>query len=138
MSDAARFPFLSRTKSARPTDLMPYLPFELRRDDKSRKVAGLVDSGASVNVLPYQIGIELGAVWEDQLPLFGLSGNLANYEARGLILTAFIADFTPVKLAFGWTKAADIPVILGQVNFISLFAVCFFRSKNEFEIKMKI
>ncbi|MGI9054170.1 MAG: hypothetical protein ACR2F2_00055 [Pyrinomonadaceae bacterium] len=134
MSDAVRFPYLSIIESKRPTDLMPYLPLQLARHNKSKNVLGLVDSGASINVLPYQTGIDLGAVLEDQLPLFGLSGNLADYEAKGLILTASVANFSPVELAFGWTKADNIPVILGQVNFFNEFKVCFLRFQDEFEI----
>jgi hypothetical protein len=26
----------------------------------------LLDTGASVNVLPYEVGLQLGAVWENQ------------------------------------------------------------------------
>lgn len=116
---------------------MPYMPLELGRRGASKSVFGLLDSGASINVSPYRIGLDLGAVWEEQTPLFGLSGNLANYEARGLILNASVADFPAVKLAFGWTKSNEVPVILGQVNFFSLFDVCFFRADNEFEVKVR-
>lgn len=87
--------------------------------------------------MPYQIGMDLGAIWEDQLPLFGLSGNLAGYEARGLISTASIAGFTPLELAFGWTKTDKVPVILGQTNFFAEFEVCFFRATGELEIKKR-
>ena len=66
MSDGVKFPHHSRTESERPTDLMPYLPFQLQRKEKSQDVFGLVDSGASVNVLPYQSGLNLGAIREDQ------------------------------------------------------------------------
>jgi hypothetical protein len=52
-------------------------------------------------------------------------------------VNARIADFETVKLAFAWTKAEDIPVILGQTNFFSIFDVCFLRQDNEFEIKMR-
>jgi len=137
MSDSQKFPFLAVTGAKRPTDLMPYLPLMLERDWKSIDVLGLVDSGASINVLPYTIGLELGAVWEEQSTFFGLSGNLANYEAKGLLLTAKVADFPAVNLAFGWTKAEDVPLILGQTNFFSEFDICFYRSQNEFEIKAR-
>lgn len=137
MSKSASFPFLSINQSASVTDLMPFLPLRLSREVESVEVLGLVDSGATINVLPYQIGLSLGAVWEDQLPLFRLGGNLANYESRGLILTAQIADFEPVNLAFAWTKAEEVPVILGQTNFFSTFDVCFFRQDTKFEIKVR-
>lgn len=137
MSDSKRFPYISRTQSALPTDLMSFLPLSLERENKSVEVLGLVDSGATVNVLPYQIGLEFGANWEDQPTLFQLDGNLANYESRGLILDVKIANFVPVKLAFAWTKAENIPVILGQINFLLEFDVCFFRSNQFFEINQK-
>lgn len=43
-------------------DFMPILPFVIERDGKSKNVSGLIDSGATVNVLPYKIGLELGFV----------------------------------------------------------------------------
>ena len=137
MSDSTRFPYISRTQSALPTDLMPFLPLRLERENKSVEVLGLVDSGATVNVLPYQIGLEFGANWEDQPTLFQLDGNLANYESRGLIVNVEITNFMPVKLAFAWTKAENVPVILGQINFLLEFNVCFFRSNQFFEINQK-
>ena len=100
MPDSKRFPYFPRTQSDLPTDLLPYLPLSLFRDGNSIEVLGLVDSGATVNVLPYRIGIELGTVWEDQPTLFQLNGKLANYESRGLILKMEISDFAPVRLAF--------------------------------------
>lgn len=137
MSDSKRFPYIARTQSALPTDLMPFLPLTLERENKSVEVLGLVDSGATVNVLPYQIGLEFGANWEDQPPLFQLDGNLANYESRGLLLIGKVANFMPVSLAFAWTKAENMPVILGQINFLLEFNVCFFRSNQFFEINPK-
>lgn len=138
MPEAKEFSYSSRTQSDSPTDLMPYLPLNLRFTDISVKTVGLVDSGATVNVLPYQIGLELGVNWEDQPTLFRLGGNLANYESKGLILTAEISDFSPVNLAFAWTRAENVPVILGQINFFAEFDICFFRSRKSFEVKPRI
>jgi hypothetical protein len=110
------------------------LPLTLQNQDRKREVSGLLDTGADVNVLPYRLGLELGAVWEDQRTAVQLSGNLANYEARGLILMAAVAQFPMRPLAFAWTQVEDIPLILGQVNFFMEFDVCFFRTQNIFEI----
>ncbi len=137
MSDSAKFSYISMTQSALSSDLMPYFPLKLSRENESTEVLGLLDSGSAMNVLPYQIGLKLGAILENQMPLFQLGGNLGNYESKGLVLTAKIADFKSVNLAFAWTKAEDVPVIFGQTNFFSLFDVCFFRQDNEFEIKMR-
>ncbi len=42
--------------------------------------------------------------------------------------------FPMVSLAFAWTQATDVPLILGQANFFFEFDVCFFRARSEFEI----
>ena len=107
MAEPRRFPYIK----VESTYFAPYLPLKLSRGEKSVDASGLVDSGASVSVLPYQIGIELGAIWEQQKIDFSLGGNLANYETKALLLTAEIADFPAVSLAFAWTKAENVPLI---------------------------
>lgn len=96
---------------------------------------GLLDTGADVNVLPYQLGIALGAVWLAQRTIVRLFGNLANHEARGLLLSVRIADFGPTQLVSAWTRAVEVPLILGQVNFFAAFDVCFFGAQRAFEIQ---
>jgi hypothetical protein len=54
-----------------------------------------------------------------------------------LVVTAEIGDFAPVRLAFAWTQAEKVALILGQMNFFMEFDVCFFRSKFEFDVKPK-
>lgn len=100
-------------------------------------VSGLLDTGATVNVLPYQLGLQLGAIWEEQTTSVKLTGNLAEQEARVLIVSATVSKVAPVRLAFAWTKSEEIPLILGQVNFFMEFDVCFFRSQSAFEVKPK-
>lgn len=95
----------------------------------------LLDTGASVNVLPYEIGLELGAVWEEQTMSIQLSGNLASMEARGLVLSATVAEFSPVLLAFAWTQSREVPLILGHMNFFTEFDVCFYRADLSFELR---
>jgi hypothetical protein len=48
----------------------------LRRGDLRIEAIGLVDSGATVNVLPYELGIQLVAEWDDNMAIIQLSGNL--------------------------------------------------------------
>jgi len=43
---------------------VPYLPLTLSYQNRSVEVIGLLDTGASVNVLPYNVGVQLGASWE--------------------------------------------------------------------------
>ena len=114
--------------------VLPYLPLTLSLENNILEVSGLLDTGATVNVLPYQVGIKLGAVWEQQTIPLRLTGNLAQVPARVLVLQAKISQFQPVRLAFAWTRANEVPLLLGQVNFFLEFDVCFFRSQSVFEI----
>ena len=43
-------------------DSLPRLTFSLRCNNRQAEVVGLVDSGATVNVLPYEAGVRLGLV----------------------------------------------------------------------------
>jgi hypothetical protein len=75
--------------------------------------------------------------WEEQAIAVQLTGNLAQYEARALLISAEVGRFPPVPLAFAWTRAEAIPLILGQVNFFMEFDVCFYRSQLAFEVRPK-
>jgi hypothetical protein len=74
-----------------------------------------VDSGATVNVLSYELGLQLGGVWDDRGAIIQLAGNLSNQPAMPFATISQIGEFPPVKLLFAWVK----------------------RSKMEFEVKPK-
>ncbi|HZS43501.1 MAG TPA: hypothetical protein VFC63_00245 [Blastocatellia bacterium] len=118
--------------------LLPYLPITLSLLDQTIDVSGLLDTGAAVNVLPYSVGMNIGAVWSANSQAIKLTGNLANFDARPLVVAAAVGEFSPVKPAFAWTRAEDIPVILGQINFFIESDVCFYRSQQAFEIRTRI
>jgi hypothetical protein len=90
-----------------------------------------------LNVLPYDLGVQLGAQWEQQSTSLQLTGNLRESEARGLILIGHVRRFPPVRLAFAWTRSNRVPLILGQFNFFVQFDVCFFRSQYAFQIQAR-
>lgn len=77
MLDGQRYSFTERTDTLGRSFIMPYLPLTLTLGNCSLEVAALLDTGASVNVLPYEIGLQLGAIWENQTVSIPLSGNLA-------------------------------------------------------------
>jgi hypothetical protein len=133
--DGERFPFIEVDSSLGAASSLPCLPLTLTYQGYSLVVSGLLDTGATVNVLPYKIGEQLGAVWDRQTTPVRLTGNLARLEARVLIVSATLGQFAPVRLAFAWTQAEDIPLILGQVNFFLEFDVCFYRSHLAFEVR---
>jgi hypothetical protein len=115
----------------------PYLPLTLTYQNHSLNVSGLVDTGSSVNVLPYEIGLRLGAVWERQTLSVPLGGNLSRFEARALVAIATVEQFPTVELAFAWTRDRNAPLVLGQMNFFLEFNVCFYRADLAFEISPK-
>lgn len=136
-AQAEQFPYVSRNPALGATSFLPFLPITLGLRQASLQLMGLLDTAATVNVLPHDIGQQLGAIWDQQTVAVQLTGNLANQEARGLLLTATVGRFPPVQLAFAWTRSNEVPLLLGQVNFLMQFDVCFFRSQLQFEVKPK-
>lgn len=138
MPDPRRFSFSTAAGASRETSSLPFLPFTLQHGNSTPlQVEGLLDTGATVSVLPYQVGLQLGAVWSERAPAVHLTGNLAQFEAQALLLTAQVAEFPSVRLAFAWTRSDLVPLLLGQVNFFMEFDVCLYRSRYTFDIRPK-
>jgi hypothetical protein len=127
MSSTVEFPFSD-------DEALPTIPVILSYADSSVSANALLDTGSTVNLLPYEIGLQLGAIWDNQTVRLPLAGNLAKVEARGLFVQVQIGNLEPVRLAFAWVEASNVPLILGQTNFFREFDVCFERS----ECKIKI
>lgn len=79
----------------------------LTRNGNSVNVTALVDSGSTLNVLPYDVGAQLGADGDRQRVHMKLTGTLSNVEARAILLSATVGGFAPVQLAFAWTRSTD-------------------------------
>ncbi|MFQ6040408.1 MAG: hypothetical protein ACE5PV_06085 [Candidatus Poribacteria bacterium] len=137
MHDSERFSFIPADSTLGEASLQPYLPLTLTYQGRSVSTSGLLDTGSTVNVLPYQVGLDLGAVWEQQMTPIQLTGNLARYEVHALVVSATVGRFEPVQLVFAWTQATNVPMLLGQVNFFMEFDVCFYRSQLLFEVRPK-
>lgn len=137
MHDSERYPYISADSTLGEASLQPYLPLTLIYQRHSVSTSGLLDTGSMVNVLPYQMGIDLGVIWEQQTTPLWLTGNLARHEARALIVSAVVGHFEPIQLVFAWTQARNVPLLLGQVNFFMEFDVCFYRSQLSFKIHPK-
>lgn len=66
MVDKVRVAFTEIDPGLGELSTLPYLPLILTYQNQSLSVSGLLDTGSSVNVLPYEMGLRLGAVWERQ------------------------------------------------------------------------
>jgi len=133
-----RFQYSTSDPAQDEFDSLPRIPLTLRYNNQQLDVLGLVDSGSTVSVLPHDIGLQLGARWDDRKANLRLAGNLGKSPAMPLSIIATIGDFAPVQLVFAWVKAANAPLILGQTNFFMEFDVHFYRSRLEFEIEPKL
>lgn len=138
MASPVRFPY--STYDDDPFSPLPRLSMFLYNGLRAIEVIGLLDTGATVSVLPFSVGEDLGFVWDEQPPLPQLTGNLGRTDARALLVLASHPLLTPnkvVQLAFAWSRADNIPLVFGQTNFFMAFDVCFFRSEAAFEIRPK-
>ncbi len=135
---AQRFPYtvikgFSGLKSG-----LPIIPITLSYEDNGVKVPGLVDSGSTVSVLPYDVGLQLGLDWDTQDLPAPLGGILRDIPSYGVLVTGTLDPFPSVHLVFAWTQSNDTPVILGQQNFFKEFDVHFYGFQNIFEIAPKL
>ncbi|MDZ8224377.1 retroviral-like aspartic protease [Nostoc sp. ChiVER01] len=137
MLNSQRFPFVESRDVFGDIDAVPILPLTLSYKNSVVNVSGLLDTGASINVLPYSIGIQLWVVWEELTTSVQLAGNLAPVEAKGLVVSAQITSFEPVRLVFAWSLTDNVPLLLGRMNFFLEFDVCFYRSQMAFELSSK-
>ena len=86
MKKAEQYSFLFPDKAPDKAHAQPYLPIRLICNAKSLNALGLLDTGATVNVLPY----ELGLLWEEQKTAVKLTGNLGQVEARAVLLSVIV------------------------------------------------
>lgn len=117
----------------------PLLDIELVHNGRTTPISALVDSGATVNVLPYDVGLNLGLVWEEQDKLVDLGGFIRGIFGYAVIVETIVGQFPPMRLAFVWANESTptLRPILGQVNFFQTFDVCFYGNRNLFELSLK-
>lgn len=118
---------------------LPFMPITLANASRSISVDALLDSGSTVSVLPYDLGLELRLVWEEQTVPTPLTGSLKHAPAWGVKISGQVTPLPFVPLLFAWTQVTSdrIPVILGQVNFFQAFDVVFSGCRQLFEIAPK-
>ena len=137
MTNPLRFPYVTVDPAAGDVGIAPYLPLILEYRGSRVAASALVDTGSSLNVIPYSLGVSLGAVWREQAAVLRLGGSFGPVLACPLFLYVAVGTFAPIELAFAWAQAEDVPLLLGQVNFLMEFDVCFFRSQKSFEVQPK-
>ena len=66
MTTPVRFAYADAPAGRTEGSRLAYLPITLRHATHVLAVVGLLDTGSTVNVLPYPFGLQLGFVWEQQ------------------------------------------------------------------------
>ena len=93
----------------------PYTPMPPFQVDAGRECASrsrrvfvyyacLVDSGAAMNLLPFECGEQLGFVWNEQRLDLPMGGLLPDAKAFAVPVTLTLDLFEPIELAFAWTN----------------------------------
>lgn len=83
MSDAVRLPFLHRDPARPGVSLMPDAPVTFVRAGRILTELGLLDTGATVNVLPWNVGLSLGLDWDALKVPVPLAGNHRGLRGAG-------------------------------------------------------
>ena len=121
------------------TGTLPIVEMTLYHSEHEITLPAVVDSGAMVSVLPYEFGVELGFIWEEQTVPVELGGACRGTPAFGVLVHGELAELPPVALAFAWTRKThnEIRPLLGHTNFFQQFKVTFKAYGSSFEITPK-
>ena len=115
---------------------MPVVNIHLTHEEYAITTPALVDSGAAMNLLPFEYGEQLGFAWAEQRLFLPMGGLLPDAKAFAIPVTVTLEPFPPIELALAWT---DVPqtklrILLGQINFFQHFKIIFMAYKQRFEI----
>ncbi len=135
MTPVVRYPFLPRGGANGPLDLVPLLPACLSRNGIEVDVVGLVDSGATFSVLPYDVGALFGVDWNLLPNSLSIGGVGRRVPAKMLSLEMTFGPIGPVVQSFAWISDNSMPVIFGLVTFFLSVDVFFYRTRGYFEIQ---
>jgi len=105
---AMRFKYSTSDPAQDESDSLPRVPLILHsQGNQAIETLGLVDSGATVNVLPFDLGVKLGWNWDERKAIIRLAGSFGALPAMPCFAQATIRGLPPVRLAFAWAKSSD-------------------------------
>ena len=110
-----------------------YLPMVWVRLGLRHELLALVDTGASVNVLPHSVGLQLDLDWNSSPDGPEIGGSIAGVSKKVKLLLK-IRDFDALEMEFCWLSHNRARVILGHDDFLKNFDVCFSTQEKKFSI----
>ena len=137
MADWRLFPYVFNPEYIDDGLARPFLPVTLGYRQRRLEALALLDSGADLNVLPYRLGLELGADWDEQGEVSGLKGIGAVLESRSMVIDVTLAHWPTISMGFAWAEGDDLPVVLGQSTFFKHFDICFRRPPPQMRLEYR-
>ncbi len=114
--------------------VFPMLPLQLQAKNKTVNEIALLDSGAAMSVMPFELGVRLGLDWDTSLKGSGLGNLVKPEDSRLVFLDVLIDPFKPFKNVFVWINTDDVRFVVGQANFLAHFDVLLCARKQEFTL----
>lgn len=112
----------------------PMLPVKLQSKNQTLDEVALIDSGAEMSILPYDMGLSLSLNWEKAQMGTGLAGRVKPEDSRFVFIDLSVESFKPFKNIFLWVKMNNMRLIVGQANFLAHFDVLLSARKQEFTL----
>ncbi len=130
MLETLTFPFVIWNDYVPDQMARPLVPVTIRYAENEIQTLALLDSDADINLMPFQLGLDLGFDWDtggDYTGLEGLGGGLA---AKKSVADLYLGSWPSIRQIFAWARNDDVPVILGQWNFFEMVDVCISRTQG--------
>lgn len=121
------------------THCLPIVEISLYHAEHEITIAAAVDCGSMVSVLPYDLGLQLGFIWEEQIKPLTLAGIYKDVPAYGVLVRGKIPGLPAKALTFAWIAkpSPEARPLLGYMNFFQQFRVVLEAYENRFEITPK-
>lgn len=142
----SRFQYTEAQGMAGISGMLPFIPLTLLQTGDGvhitarMTVPALVDSGATVNVLPRDVGEQMGLEWESLQGILPSAGTIHHRPALALPLFVKVPQLPPQRLLFAWSELSThdhMAVLLGQTNFFDEYYVDFRKPDGYFDIVLK-
>ena len=109
---------------------MPTATVEIKYQKLSLSCEMLVDTGAYLSMIPYQVGVELGlTISEDEiLEAGGAGGASIPHVVKEVEIQ--IGDYS-IHARIGWALTDEVPLLLGRLDVFDEFDIEFSQSQRK-------
>ena len=134
MSATAKFQYAMKPGGNGPLDMFPFLPVRLALGSRFVDVMALIDSGATISSIPYDLGQAFGLNWHALTQPLAVGGAHGSVPAKRLDLMTTIGSLPPRLLVYAWVNTNNYPLVLGSADFFFNYDVHLCRRHKYFEI----